>query len=198
MPTNLCGRSTNIRFAAYHEAAHAVACAALGLPLEDTGMHVDRSGLGIIFSFHRKPGNPSNTAADITCREKSIVMIKAGYVASLKVNPGSPPWLAKQGRCEEKQLLDETYPVGSEAWFQADSKLNDESQRLVSQHWNAIQALAETLLARTETRQPLSLAPRWTSSETHEQCLSGSEIAAILSNFNLKAIVQSRGAPSRP
>lgn len=72
--------------AAYHESAHAVACVVMNMPLQDTGIHIDTIGGGITFNFHRKPGDLTNTPADIVERERSIVMIKAGYMANLKLS----------------------------------------------------------------------------------------------------------------
>jgi hypothetical protein len=180
----------NPSLAAHHESSHAVACVVLGLPLQDTGIRIDTLGGGITFNLHREPGSLSNTIADITERERSIVMIKAGFMANLRVFPGSPAELAADDRDEEIRLLNEMHPQDGQAWAEADKRLSEESRTLVDQHWNAIQALAGALLARPVTpRAPESLK-KW-SRDSQEQWMDGNEVAAILRNFQLSAIVRS-------
>jgi hypothetical protein len=70
--------------------SHAVVAVSLGLPLQDTGLHLDTVDGGIAFNLHRKPGDASNTPADVEERERSFVMIKAGYRANLTLFPGTP------------------------------------------------------------------------------------------------------------
>jgi hypothetical protein len=87
--------------AAHHESAHAVAAVSLGLPLQNTGLQLDTGEGGITFGLHRKPGDPNNTPADAEERERSIVMLKAGYRANLKLFLGTPATVASDDRKEE-------------------------------------------------------------------------------------------------
>ena len=70
----------------------------LGLPLQDVGLHIDTVDGGIAFNLDRKPGDPKNAPADVEERERSIVMIKAGYLANLKLVPGKPATGASDDR----------------------------------------------------------------------------------------------------
>jgi hypothetical protein len=176
--------------AAHHEAAHAVACVALGMPLRDDGIHIDTKGGGIAFNFHRTPGDLASSNRDIIERERSIVMIKAGHVANLKLFSGSPAELAADDRLEECRLLGEMYTPGGEAWADADRRLSDGSRRLVDEHWGAIEALAESLLAKPLTPRSSESFGKWTSSDTHERWMAGGEVAAVLSKYRLSAIVR--------
>jgi hypothetical protein len=176
--------------AAHHESAHAVACAALKLPLQDTGIHIDTIGGGIAFNFHRKPGDMGNTTVDKIERERSIVMIKASYIATLRVAPDSPAALAADDRGEEIKLLNEMYPRDRKAWAEADEILAEESRRLVDRHWDAIHALAEALLAKPVTQRSPENIKKWTSRDTQERWMSGAEIIAALRRFELSTIVR--------
>jgi hypothetical protein len=182
----------NPYLAAHHESAHAVACAVLGMPLQDAGIHIDTIGGGITFSLHRTPGDLANAAVDVVERERTIVMTKAGYRANLKLLPSAPSELAAADRRKEIALLDEMYPQRGKLWVDADERLKNESSRLVDQQWTAIQALAQSLLAKPVTPRPFESFTKWpTSPDAHEQWMSGNEAAVILSKFQLTAIVRS-------
>jgi hypothetical protein len=176
--------------AAHHESAHAVIAVRLGLPLQDAGLHLDTVDGGITFNLHRKPGNPNNTPADIEERERSIVMIKAGYRANLKLDPRSPATVASDDRREEIGLLNEMYPSGGRKWVEADVRLTAEAQRLVDDDWDAIRALAQALLAKPVVRRSRESFQRWSSPYPDERIIDGHEIAAILKDFGLNTIVR--------
>jgi hypothetical protein len=180
----------NPHMAAHHEAAHAVVAVLLGLPLQDTGIHIDTVDGGITFNLHRTPGNPSNMPGDIKERELSIVMIKAGYRASLKLVPGCHVKVAADDRNEEVKLLSEMHSPGGQAWIDADNKLTADAQRLVDQHWDVIQTLAQAVLAKPVTPRPPGSFQKWASPYTHEQWISGDEINGILKPFGLSAILR--------
>jgi hypothetical protein len=176
--------------AAHHEAAHAVASAVLGMPLRDDGIHIDTKGGGIAFNFHRTPGDLANAHKDVIERERSIVMIKAGRVANLKIFSSSPEELSADDRLEECRLLGEMYPSGGKAWAAADQRLSEESRRLVNEQWDGIQAVAQSLLAKPVTPRPPESFKKWASTDTYERWIDGDEVAAILYKFRLNAIVR--------
>lgn len=176
--------------AAYHEAAHAVVSVVLGLPIQDTGLHIDTVDGGITFNLHRIPGDPSNTPADILERERSIVAIKAGFRANLRLFPGTPRQVASDDRREEIALLDEMYARDTSQWLEADTRLTVEAQNLVERHWGAITTLAGAVLAKPVSERPPQSFTKWCSPHPNEQCISGSEIASILKDFGLNAVVR--------
>jgi len=176
--------------AAHHEAAHAVVGVSLGLPLLDEGLHLDTVDGGITFNLHRKPGDPSNTPADAEERKRSIVMIKAGYRANLKLFPGTPATVASDDRREEVALLNEMYPPGGQEWVSADTRQKEDAQSLVDKHWEAIRALAQAVLAKPVVPRSQQSFQRWSSPYPNEKCINSHEIAAILRQFGLNAIVR--------
>lgn len=176
--------------AAHHESAHAVIAVRLGLPLQDAGLHLDTVDGGITFNLHRKPGNRNNTPEDIEQRERSIVMIKAGYRANLKLDPGSPATVASDDRREEIELLNEMYPTGSQKWVETDVRLTAEAQRRVDEDWDVIRALAQALLAKPVARRSRESFQKWSSPYPDERFIDGHEVAAILKEFGLNTIVR--------
>jgi hypothetical protein len=176
--------------AAHHEAAHAVVGVSLGLPLLDEGLHLDTVDGGITFNLHRKPGDPNSTPADVEERKRSIVMIKAGYRANLKLFPATPDIVASDDRREEVLLLNEMYLPGGQEWVRADTSLTDEASRLVDKFWHAIRALAQVVLAKPVVPRSQESLRRWSSPYPNEKCINGHEIAAILKQFGLNAIVR--------
>lgn len=176
--------------AAHHEAAHTVVSVVLGLPLQESGTHIDTIGGGIAFNFHRKSGDQDNALKDVIQRERAIVMIKAGYIANLKLFANSPAELAADDRREECSLLDEMYPRGGKDWAETDERLRKEAWRLVDERWNAIEALAYSLLDKPVTPRPPASFQEWASPDTHERWMNGNEVAALLGKFQLTAIVR--------
>jgi hypothetical protein len=193
---NLAEYHVLVRNAAYHESAHAVVAVALGLPLWNKGMHIDTRGDGITYTFHRTPGTtdvPSSVPnANLIGRQRSILMIKAGFLASLKVDASYRhiPETAINDRDEQESLLHEMYVQNSPEWTDTDKELTAEAQRLVDLHWDAIRTLAEELLA-----QPVVLRTAesndWASPDRHERRMSGSEVAAVLTKFHFQPLVRS-------
>jgi hypothetical protein len=176
--------------AAHHEAAHAVVAVSLGLPLQDSGLHLDTVDGGIVFNLHRKPGDPANAPADIEERERSIVMIKAGYRANLKLFPGTPATVAADDRSEEIDLLNEMFTPHGQQWKETDDRLTAKAETLVYRNWDAIRALAKAVLAKpVAPRSPESFR-RWGSPYPNERRIDGHEIAAILKGFGLNAIIR--------
>lgn len=176
--------------AAHHEAAHAVVSVSLGLPLQDTGLHLDTVDGGIAFNLHRKPGDPSNTPADIEERERSIVAIKSGYMANLKLFPRTPATVAADDRKEEIALFNEMYAPGSQQWADADARLTAEAKSLVDGHWDAIRALVQAVLAKPVVPRSRESFQKWSSPYPNERYIDGYEIASILKGFGLNAIVR--------
>jgi len=176
--------------AAHHEAAHAVVGVCLGLPLLEEGLHLDTVDGGITFNLHRKPGDPNNTPADIEERKRSIVMIKAGYRANLKLFSGTPAMVASDDRTEEVALFNEMYTPGGLEWVGVDTKLTYDAQSLVDKHWEAIRTLAQAILSKPVAPRSQESFQKWSSPYPTEKCIDGREIAAILKRFGLNTIVR--------
>jgi hypothetical protein len=123
-------------------------------------------------------------------RKRSIVMIKAGYRANLKLFSGTPPTVASDDRREEVALLNEMYPPGGQEWISADTRLKEDAQSLVDKHWEAIRALALAVLAKPVVPRSQESFQRWSSPYPNEKCIDGHEIAAILRPVGLNAIVR--------
>jgi hypothetical protein len=177
--------------AAHHEAAHAVVAVSLCLPLRDLGIRIDTVDGGITLTFHRVPGDRNNTLRDIRQREKSILMIKAGYQAVLKLFPGAPAAIAADDREEEVALLDEMYIHLGPDWKQADARLSAEASNLVDKNWDAIRALAKALISKSALPRSAESRRIWPSPYPFEKAVDGQEIALILKSHGLEAIVRS-------
>jgi hypothetical protein len=183
-------RSVDEFSAAHYEAAHAVVAVSLGLPLQDSGLHIDTVDAGIAFNLHRKPGDSNNTPSGIQERERSIAMIKVGYSANLKLFPGTPATVAADDRKEEVALLDEMYAPGGQQWVDADNRLTAESESLVDKHLDTIRALAQAVLAKPVVLRSHESFQKWSSRYPYEKYIDGYEIASILKGFGLNAIVR--------
>jgi hypothetical protein len=179
-----------VKGAAYHEAAHAVIAVAQGMPLQNTGIHIDTLGEGITFYLHREPGDLTNGLTDITERHRTIIALKAGYRAQFKAWPAVTRSAAANDQGKEGRLLNEMYSSDPKARTDADINLEAESRRLIDQHWGAIEALAECLLSKPLTPIPPETKRKWRTPDSHERWMNGSEIAALLQTFQLSAIVR--------
>jgi len=184
------GHHMQITSAAYHEAAHAVIAAVLGLPLMRTGIHIDTLGHGVLFLSHRDPGDPSNTAEDKIHRERTIVELKAGRIAQCKVWSNCDPVRFLPDEGAEFLLLKEMYGEDKEALRRADAVLTVRSEELVGQHWRAIEGVANALL-----RKPIQATGTFTRAECdamgeYEMWMDGFELAETLGQFGLLPIVR--------
>jgi len=174
---------------AYHEAGHTVVAVSLGMPLRNGGVHIDTIGNGISYYWFRTVGDPNNTPADILERERTIVSTYAGFNAQKKFHPQCPPggnWYD----CDQNiKLLDEMYSANRDKWFPEQAKLNNESVRLVGQHWAAIDALANTILEQPLTPRVHDPERPW-STDTVERWIDGKKIVSILLGFHLQPVIR--------
>jgi hypothetical protein len=76
-------------------------------------------------------------------RERTIVVIEAGYLANCKLIPDYPLEVARDDREKEIALLDEIHPDG--AWSETDQKLTAEALGLVERHWRAVEQVAAAI-----------------------------------------------------
>lgn len=72
----------------------------------------------------------------------------------------------------------------------AKDKLAGETNQLVDQYWQAIEALAQTLWAKEwKSQAPPSSERRW-STQLAEKKIDGNEVVALLRQFGISVAVQ--------
>jgi hypothetical protein len=182
----------SVRGAAYHEAAHAVIAVTQKLALQTKGIHIDTLGEGIAFVFQREPGDPSNGAVDVDQRERTILGIKAGFIATIMVQPDCNPD-ASADDCEKVQkLLRESCGNNEVKLTETDSRLTSRAHNLVNKYWPAIDAVANALLEKPVTPRPAGSrsGSLWKSPDDQKRSLTGPEVAEILRGFGLTATVR--------
>lgn len=170
--------------AAYHEAGHTVIAALLGLPLRNAGVRVDSKCHGLACLCCRVPGDLSNDARDVDERERTIVMLYAGYVAQRMFFTDCPSDGAVRDEALAQQLLSEMHPLSDSHAY--DQRLREKAQRSVKSHWNVVGALAETLWARPyRARVDLGAENGW-SDDSKERYMSGHEVRDLLARLQVK------------
>ena len=178
---------------AYHEAAHVVVAAAQQMPLKERGIRIDQKGSGFSHYNVAKPDGSTNLGSEPK-REKTIRSTQAGYIAQekfyLRFCDRLPPSGASNDTDGINKLVEEMYS-GRNVCEDAKGKLFTEAQQLVEQHWQAIEALAQTLLNKEwKSQVPPSGERRW-STQMAEKKLDGSEVVVFLRQFQISASIQS-------
>lgn len=169
--------------AAYHEAGHTVIAALLGLPLRQAGVHVDSKCHGLACLCCRIPGDPSNDACDVDERERTIVMLYAGYVAQRMFFADCPSDGAVRDEALAEQLLSEMDPLSDSDAH--DQRLREKAQRLVKSHWNVVGALADTLGAKPYCPRVDLCAENGWSDDSKERYMVGHEVRDLLAGFRV-------------
>jgi hypothetical protein len=176
--------------AAYHEAAHVVIAAVLGLRLRTEGVMIDTAAKGL-GCYCKDPGESN------ALREHVMLTTFAGFFA------------------QNRFLKERAYPqveylqlIWSEDWREARgiaSKLSNEylatrgilttqeeleqrSDQLVAENWRAIEFVASVLLTKEwEPLKPLKSGSQW-SKQSLAKYLSGEEVVQILEQFGITAV----------
>ena len=177
---------------AYHEAGHAVIAAVQQMPLKAGGIRIDQKGSGFSHYQVTKLSGCASIGPDPE-REKAIRSTQAGYIAQekfyLRFFDRLPPSGSSHDSDYIRGLLEEMYS-GRNDFFDAMNKLAGETQQLVGEHWQAIEALAQTLLKKEwESQAPPSGERRW-STQLAQKKMDGSEIVALLQQHQISASVQ--------
>jgi hypothetical protein len=175
---------------AYHEAAHEIVCIAQEIPIRELGLRIDSKGHGVAHTYRRNAGDLTNTETDVREREKSIILLFAGYWRQVRIFPDIEYDAIAKDQSQIDELLDEMYPHRSQDWNAAKDKLRENSDRFVARHWPAIDALAKALWAKSWTPQK-QLPPSdlgW-SSDTVEKSMDAREVAAIVKPFGLDPVI---------
>jgi hypothetical protein len=178
-----------VESSAYHESAHIVIAAVQNLPLRPRCLRIDPAGNGLTVYASRQPDKSRNNVGSDIERERTIISIMAGWRAQNIFYP-----CARSGAfCdinEMNALLDEMYSDVNQ-WFEAKKKLWYQTEALVKFHWSAIQAVAVALWAKPWAAREPDPENQW-SAMSEEKTLNGVEVKAILSNFQIQAIVVER------
>jgi hypothetical protein len=180
---------------AYHEAGHVVIGAVGRIPLRKQGIRVDQEGMGYSHYKTMKVTGVRHVGRDPK-REKAIRSTQAGYMSQEKYYLRFFKQLPPSGSFHDTNyingLLDEMYD-SRQQFFDEKNRLAAETQQLVNQHWQAIEAVAQTLIKKTPKSQaPLSGERRW-STQLSEKQLDGYEVVALLTQFNIRASVELAG-----
>ncbi len=182
---------------AYHEASHEVVCIAQKIPIREFGLRIDTQGHGVAHTFRRNSGDPNNTAVDVREREESIVLLFAGQMGQVRIFPETPFDAIARDQSEIDALLDEMHKHKSAEWHAEKNRLSNESERLVAEHWRAIDALAKALWSKPwkpQEQLPPSDAA-WSSDKT-EKSMDAVEVEAVVKEFGLHPMIRSDGAGS--
>jgi hypothetical protein len=177
---------------AYHEAAHVVVAAAQQIPLRERGIRIDQKGSGFSHYEVVKPDGSTNLGAEPK-REKTIRSTQAGYIAQekfyLRFFDRLPPSGSSDDTDGINRLVEEMYS-GRTICEDAKSKLFAEAHQLVEQYWQAIEALAQTLLRKEwESQAPPSGERRW-STQLAQKKMDGAEVVALLQQYQISASLQ--------
>jgi hypothetical protein len=177
---------------AYHEAAHVVVAAVQQIPLREGGIRIDQKGSGFSHCGVVKPDGSTKLGAEPK-REKTIRSTRAGYIAQerfyLRFFDRLPPSGSSTDTDGINTLVEEMYS-GKTACEDAKSKLFAEAQQLVEKYWQAIEALAQTLLKKEwETQAPPSGERRW-STQLAQKKMDGAEVVVLLQQYQISASVQ--------
>lgn len=177
---------------AYHEAGHAVIAAAQHIPLKTGGIRIDQKGSGFSHYQVTKLSGSKNVGPDPE-REKAIRSTQAGYIAQekfyLRFFDRLPPSGSSHDSDYIRGLLEEMYS-GRNDFSEAINKLAAETRQLVDEHWQAIEALAQTLLQKEwESQAPPSGERRW-STQLAQKKMDGAEVVALLQQYQISASVQ--------
>lgn len=182
---------------AYHEAGHVVIAAVQRVPLSNRGLRIDQKGAGISYYRFAKPDGSANLGSEIK-REQTIRSIQAGYIAQEKFYLRFYDQLAPSGSSTDTDginaLLEEMY-TGRNACENAKAVLGKQSQQLVEDNWQAIEALAQTLLAKQWESQALPSGERRWATQTCQKKMTGPEVVDLLYEFKITATLEPDPTP---
>jgi len=171
---------------AYHEAAHTVVAAVLGLPLRQSGLRMFQNGEGLACYRYKQPDGSKNVGADLY-RESTIIAALAGQIAhSMVYPPAAKDANAWHDQTLVSELLGEMYPTRA-AQVAAHCELYKRSEELVNQQWRATEAIAKMLWSKP-----------WSQEPPHEKRVEGEEVVSLLRQFGISAVLDESEGFSRP
>src|SRR6266404_4602256 len=172
---------SDARYAAYHEAGHAVAAAVVGFPFRSSGIHVDHDGLGItrIVCPSRRCSNPFSDLQ--ASQARMVVVLFAGLLAQKRFYPESSNNSAVADETQIEQYLGAVYRTDEAAKLIARNYLKQEAERLVDAFGCAIAKVAENLWAKECT----PVTEEWDTRLPLEKTIGASVIVEILKEWNI-------------
>jgi hypothetical protein len=180
--------SVNCECGAHHESAHIVIAAVKGLRLKAEGLIVDPSGWGLS-CYHNAP-------TDIgPGRDQNIVAVLAGFAVEERYREqhGYLPRDSMDVALNDDNVKARTWiaELAGDYW-ENESRLRDQLNGLIEEHWLTIDALASKLLGKNwEPIKPLKSGDRWSHpNETEAKYLTGEEAVLFLAERGIEAVVK--------
>jgi hypothetical protein len=164
---------------AYHEAAHIVVAAVLGIQLLKAGLSINEREGGFAAYKLAQPSGRVNLGADADM-QRTILATHAGYIALVKCYPKAAHGDAFASSDFEliDTLLREMYsePARRDS---VNEELRQQSAELVVRHWDTIVEIAEALWAK-----------EWVhTSRGREKRLQAGELVIILKERGILALI---------
>jgi hypothetical protein len=182
-------------YGAFHETGHITVAAVRGLTLRPDGLMVLSNGDGLCV-YCTQPDESDSSRVSV------IVSSFAGYFAAKRFcQKYSRPDLLDPLReiSDDWKHAREVIAKLSDEYLAGDSpmavllRLQKESERLVEQHWVAIEALAKALLAKDpEPMRPLKTGEIWSDETGPVRYMDGEETVEILAKHGIAATCKSR------
>jgi hypothetical protein len=175
---------------AHHEAGHLVIAAAQKLRLRPEGLSIDQHGLGVAW-YCNSPDTSDRS------RERILISTLAGFKAQkhfCEENDHPPPFVgdgyALPNSCDLQEVWRILQSLKDDGNHVLLSPLVNETERLIEQHWPAIEGLAAALLGKEwELLRPLKSGdPWWHKQSTSAKYVEGEEVVSILSQYGILAI----------
>jgi hypothetical protein len=195
-----CSMALKMERAAHHEAGHIVIAAALELELRPDGVLVDDSAEGIAMYASNPTDNDASRVAVILATEAGQYAERHFVTEQQREEPESGPALLED-HIISWRIMGKLTPdyLDGELHALVYKRLQNRSKGLVAQHWSAIAAVANRLLAQEpEPVEPLTTGERWTPSTGTAIRLGGEAIVEILSRYGLRAVCRPRSAVAGP
>ena len=174
---------TQVESAAYHEVGHMTAAVVQGMPIRQSGLHVDLYGNGVADYFERMAGDLGMTANDIIERKRTIIALYAAHAAQLKFYPECDQNGWRNDVRKIKALSEEMYPSDEAAQIAMQADLQERARKLVDVHWQITEELAQVLLATPCTQ----MSENGWGSGSHERHISGPGIVEFFANHKIPA-----------
>jgi hypothetical protein len=170
--------TANCESGAHHESGHILVAAVQGLRLKPEGIMVDPSGWGLA-CYHEAPDDTDKS------RERNILAVSAGFAVEKR--------LREERRYLPREFMDVSLnrdnvvartlltKLAGEYWTN-ESRLREQLDRLIEEHWLVTKTLASVLLAKHwEPIRPLKSGCRWSHpGETVAKYLGTDELARVL------------------